>query len=239
MVTRVQERYKVSNSQKDVPMTIQNLYTVLAGFQTDHCQIVIDNWQSLDIKQTILMPTIIRNFELAFSHRKLHVKGKYLEYLDQILMPKPNVFKSNTLSRYWLRDDKYHDCPISSLYYPLTAKNVNEAFCVDLVHEMFLLNSKPWQCEIQVSLFMSKHVSGNFPGFFRYHYDMEFKFMPSTRPKIHIRLDFKSVHDLDSFDLLDWITHSKIHEDIVTYHVFKTGYSSQTLHTVVVKSSAT
>ncbi len=231
LIAKTQQVYNPSENQKDISLALQNLYTSLQGFQNDHCLLVIDNWQNVKIKQTAVMPSMLRSFELAFSHRKLHAKGQYHEYLDQVLIPKPNSLKNNTFSENSLRKGRYHDCPISSFYYPLTTDEVNDAFCVDLSHEMFLLKSRPWQCEIQVNLLMPNYLlkNRNFPGIFTYNYndDYYFKFMPSTRPKIHLFLDFKLDHDTDTIELLDWITNTKSFYTNVFQSTFKIYYSSQ------------
>ncbi len=175
MVGKVQNGYQRSKSQKVVPLKIQNIHTVLEGFQTDHCLHLIDNWQGVDINQTSAIPFIIRKLEQAFSHRKIRWQDQ--EYLDQLLIPSQNSFMKGNFSQQNLTKAKYHNCPTSKLYYPLIADGINEAFCVDLDHGMFQLKSKLWQCEIQLNLLMPDHLlkNHNFPGFFRYNYcDQDF-----------------------------------------------------------------
>ncbi len=98
------------------------------------------------------------------------------------------------------------------------------------------MKSKPWQCEIQVSLLMSEHLlkNHNFPGLFRYEFKRdgyfqvcEFRFTPSLRPNVHIFLEFKSSQELGSEDLLDWIGYSRHTENDVRTYKFKNGYSTQ------------
>ncbi len=92
--------------------------------------------------------------------------------MNQVLMPIKPSFKTNNSSEYHLKELRYHDCPISKLYFSLRADFFNEPFCVDLNHQKFLLMSKLWQCGIQVSLLLPDILlrNQNFPGFFRYDY---------------------------------------------------------------------
>ncbi len=217
LVKTVQDNFQLSKLKlvTAVPGEIQNLYSTLKGFQNDHCQLVIDNWQGLNIKQTAVVPIMLRKLKQVLSHRKLRVKGQRLEYLDAVMMPTNHHLKQ-TFSRYNLTQSKYHNCPISSFYYPLKAKEINDAFCVDLTYEKFLLKSKPWQCEIQVNLLMPEYLLKfhNFPRLFRYNFEFDFRFLPSSRPNIYVFLDFKSVQEIGSRELLEWISrkkHSSIH----------------------------
>ncbi len=159
MVKNLQRNFQFSKSepQRPVPRAIQNLFTTLDGFQNELCLLIIDNWQNVDIQQTAAMPSMIRNLEIVLSHRKVRRDGQESEYLDQVLIPANPSFFNKNFSEYHLKDSKYHNCPISSFYYPLTANKGNDNFCVDIAHEMFLLKSRPWQCKIQVNLLMQEH----------------------------------------------------------------------------------
>ncbi len=89
---------------------------------------------------------------------------------------------------------------------------------------------------------MPKYIikNQNFPGFFRYNYHTEnahngivFRFSPSSRPKVHVLFDFKSVHQIDPVDLIVWLTNVKQSETYVKYTNYKIGYFSQNnVHTI-------
>ncbi len=65
--------------------------------------------------------------------------------------------------------NEYHNGPTSKYYHPLDLNSsVITNYCLDLVHEKNLLNSRPWQCEIKLSIRMPNKLleKRNFPGFF-------------------------------------------------------------------------
>ncbi len=229
MIKTIQTNFQISKFLTTVPVALQNLYTTLEGFQADHCLLVIDNWQGVNIKQTAVMPVMLRKLEQALSHRKLRVHSRHLEYLDAVMMPTNHYFKNNTFSGYYLTEDKYQNCPISNFYYPLQASKINDAFCVEINHEKFLLKSKPWQCEIRINLLMPKHLLKfhNFPGIFRYNYDFDFKFLPSSRPNIHVFLDLSGAKEINSRDLLEWISNKKHSGTYAHVSYFKNEYWTQ------------
>ncbi len=232
IVKTVQDNFQLSKlkQQKYVPRAIQNLFAALDGFQADHCLLVIDNWQGVNIKQTSAMPVLLRKLEQAFYDRKIKLNNYFdFDYFDAVLMP-INVLNSNyTFSAYSLSEDKYHHCPVSRFYYPLTARKFNADHCVDLNHDKFILKSKPWQCEIQVSLLIQEHMlkNHNFPGIFKYNYDFKFYFLPSSRPNIHVIFDVKTIHDIGLKELLAWTSHKKLFEQFLHRPLFKNNYYAQ------------
>ncbi len=173
---------------------------------------------------------MLRTLDFAFYHRKFQKDGWGHEQLDRVLVPKNNAFQHQNFSKLHLNLNKYHNCPISNLYSPINPDAKIDAFCIDLHHEVFLFKSREWQCEIQVNLLMPESLLkvNNFPGLFQYNYFDQFQFMPSSRPKLHLFLNQRSVADHDSVDLLYWISNSK--SDPLRYidsWEEKIGYSSQ------------
>ncbi len=174
-ITQFKARYQQAKQQEqNFRITLQNLFTVIEKFQSNQC-IVVDNWQNMDIRETIEIPLMLRTLELALYHRKYHVNSEWnnlhewenVEKWDVVLLPNRNTNKHKNFSELEMERNKYINCSISKFYSPITPDNILDSFCIDLNFEMFTTNIKPWQCEIHVNLLMPKrflksHISQDF-----------------------------------------------------------------------------
>lgn len=115
MVTKLYKN-QISKRQNDGSLTLKKLFSMLNGFQTENCLLLVDNWQNVNIEQTGSMPTILRSLELALSHHKFYFNGMKLQVIEPLLLPMENSLKNLKFSEIFLEIDLNLDCPLSRFY---------------------------------------------------------------------------------------------------------------------------
>ncbi len=100
-----------------------------------------------------------------------------------------------------------HNGHISKMFTALTMWYYSIGYCVTLDHNKFSVLSKPWQCQIQVELFMPDKVFQfeKYTHVFSYAESKQFHFKPSSIPPVNIFIDFRTVHDYDHVSLISWL----------------------------------
>lgn len=222
------EKYQALNKQQHVSLSLSNLFALLKGIQKKlNCLILIDNWQSADVQETAAVPIILRKLEaVLYMHTQYYFSrdfNKESKYLHPVLLPSPSKYTNKTFETTGLLH-----CPTPKYFYPLEQHNLKITdVCVDLIHDLYVLISRPWQCKIQVSLLMPEILLKDqyFPGIFQYNYSGKLDFMPGSRPKLHMFLNSRSVQDYNSIDLLNWIANYRL--DFFGAPQFKSPISAQ------------
>lgn len=96
MLVKLKDIYKQyipsKHQQLNFPVTLQNLFTTLEEFQTNHCLLVINNWQGVDTKQTSAIPSVLKKLDLTLYHRKFVKFGLDFEELVPVLLPTKIAF---------------------------------------------------------------------------------------------------------------------------------------------------
>lgn len=76
---------------------MQNLNPVLKTFAENKCFIAINNFEGVNIEQTITFPVILRKFELALLQNKYYLRSnlKIETFSDLIWLPKELIHQVN------------------------------------------------------------------------------------------------------------------------------------------------
>lgn len=191
--------------------TVYNFYTIISNFVEENCLIVINNYANIALEQTKLTPIILRQIELADFTMKAKNSGERFKNVIWIPSNIPK-FNINVTSAKSKRFRLSHPCPISKFYTPFSIFKRDSNYCVSLNPNTFFTAIKPWQCEIQVELFMPDDLFQEeigtplfkFPGNTR-----EFQ-MNRLRSPVRILINTKSnVTSYPIVSLLSWITRNQ------------------------------
>ncbi len=173
----------------------------------DRCLIVVNNFEGSDIHPTIEFPVIFRQFNIAFGrvdyYHLIHRQRK--SEAGTLWIPKQNVSKIN--GNYSVATPNQHlfsvinsECLILQYVYSFWPPDTNSQHCSPPNAFNFILTSRPWQCEIQVDLFMPDELLrlGKYTTAFNTLTKLRLKSVPSLRPPVHILIDTKtSVEEYD------------------------------------------
>lgn len=203
-----------------VSKTVKNLYNVLKHFMDDKCLIVINNFEGADIFPTIEFPLMLRQFDIALGRAEYTHKMEKYNSINTLWVPKEIISKLNgnfstkisrkLLQSAWCETSKY-------LYSLWPVANQNQG-CLGPKSLKFHLLSIPWQCEIQVDLFMpdrlfllakqTKVFDNNLRTWMRY------KILPSLRPPVHLKVDTKAeVDEYDWMSMASWTIRQSLEEE--------------------------
>ncbi len=205
-VTKAVEDYlskeKQSTTSKHVPTNLANLESMLENFANDKCLIVINNFIGTEIKETVPIPVILRQFELAISYRRWSWSNLYTNIIWI-----PNEYLPKLNNNFTGEDKEIQHCHISD-HFMLLDQYHQSGYCVGLSHHRFSSSSKPWHCEVQVDLFMPDNVFrlGKHTQIFRCWFCNS---ISSSMPKINILISTESINAYDAISIATWMSRDK------------------------------
>ncbi len=185
------------------PETLTNLYSSLENLMNNNCLIVVNNFKGIEFFPNIEYPVILRRFEVVFRHLKINNSKE--AYSDLIWIP---IGMLSTLDSVFSNSSPIKNCSISKYFSALNLTDSNSGHCVGLNPSRFAMAAKPWQCEVQMDLFLPSNIlrMRKFTQIFRQTYH-KIHFFPSLRPLVHILIDTKvSVNKYDWLSLSIWVT---------------------------------
>lgn len=207
--------YTLRRKQKPgLPKIVNNLYSTLKHFTQENCLIVMNNFEGIDVYPEISFPIILRKFDLAI------LEFEYVDpfdnsresVIDVLWLPKNRLSKlngnfftqiPNNISWYELRDNLRHPCSTSSYFGSIFPSWMNSAYCLELNVNSFSAASKPWQCKLQVDLFLPDDLLQL--GKYTQIFSQRTENLPSLRPPVHILIDTKTYkHKYDLILLAAW-----------------------------------
>lgn len=223
----LRERYKLvkqylgqsaltsTSSNTNSPKSLNNMHSFLEKFSNGNCINVINNFNGIDLIPTVSIPIILRRFDLALNHLEiLSEVGQWKRpKINVIWIPHRNVpnLNGNFSINVPRKRGSYiitHLCEDSKHFYAVRSVDENSGHCVGLNTSNFVLASKPWQCEVQVDLFLPDNILslGKYTQIFR-SFNKLVHTLPSLRPRFYILIDSKiSAHKYNSIELASWIT---------------------------------
>ncbi len=186
-----------------------NLDQILHQLANDKCFVVINNFKHVDFVPGDSLPVIVRWFELAVLYRhKLRWTQASILWTPANLLPFLNGNFSLKVKQHEKLADTEHKCPISKFFTSIKLKKSTSGYCVGLDPVKFIGATKPWNCQVQIDLFMpDKSLKfGKYTHIFRYSKRVYFKFAPSSIPNFNILLNNKSTpYEYDKKSLISWI----------------------------------
>ncbi len=206
---------QVSN-KKSNEIFLKSLRSTLDKFLNDKCLIVINNFLNVDIAPLDHSPLLLRKFEFALLHRKNAEDMYDFSGTDMIWVPKTAFYQIN--GNFSILFDEaqdiatfVHHCEISKHFVSFYIFLPNNAHCVELNLYSFAPASKPWQCQIQLDLFMSENlfeIRRN--TFIASVYPADtYNMVTSLQPNIRLLLNLKTkFQENDVNPLLLWISNS-------------------------------
>ncbi len=226
-----------------VDKTVLNLYAALKHFMDANCLVVVNNFEGIDINPTIEYPLILRQFELGIGRVEYFhpINQQIMATSGTIWIPKEAVFKLNgkfwtatPSNDYFSKGNDWARCSLLQYIYSLWPTSAISFDCLRPNSFNFILSSRPWQCEIQVDLFMSDNLLsiGKYTQIFDNLGNTGKSSVPSVRPPVHILVDRKSgVAEYDWVALAawtskrnDWFRDSA--NDNIVNHIQITGHVS-------------
>jgi len=195
-----------------------NLQPILENLSLDHCLIVLNNFESVDLVRGSFAPIILRQFDFTLLSRKPdnpHApNGKY-EFKSFTWIPK-QYFKdiigsyNISINHFEDADQLMHNCPHSKHFAPIPITDQgSDALCVDLDLVQLSVSSKSWQCQVQLDIFMPQNLLqiARYTQIFGIMSPGNYNLLPILRPTINILVDSKrSPKKYRSLDLLMWST---------------------------------
>ncbi len=146
---------------------LENLHSILNELSKPNCLILINNFIGLNIGNLVSVPIMLRRINYAILNilnNKFLRRPKYWEK-DLIWFPHGmSSFISNISVEVergnWEQLDKIeYPCPLSRFYTGITPYNhPNSGHCVGLNLDKFVVAEKPWQCQVDISLFMPSYM---------------------------------------------------------------------------------
>ncbi len=223
-----------------------NLEPILHQLVDHKCFVVINNFQQVDFISGYSLPVILRWFDLAVLYRKkLRWPPASILWTPASVLPFLNGNFSLKVKQYENLADKEHKCPISKFFTSIKLKKGSNGYCVGIDPVKFIGAAKPWNCQVQIDLFMPDRLLkfGKYTQIFRYSERVNFKFVPGSIPSFNILLDNKSTpYEYDKESLISWMTRiSRFWHDQSLYSavtdIQMTGHTSctRTLVTLVCK----
>ncbi|CAL8133341.1 unnamed protein product [Orchesella dallaii] len=119
---------KTKNLRKTGPVV--NLNEYLQPFES--CLVHITFFNDFDFEKSLELPVILRGLQPALSITKSG-RGK--------VFMKPNLFPLNATEKKF---PQYTTCQLSTVLYPKS--------CVELDYQRYVIQSKPWTCEVIISV---------------------------------------------------------------------------------------
>ncbi len=207
------ELVKLRPKKLKIPKLMTNLYSILKHFFNDNCLVVVNSFEGADILPTIDFPLILRQFDLAIGH---------VEYIDPrnnksafetgtLWIPKKQISQLNG-SFYTDEPNKHFfawekNCLIFKFLYSIWPADKDSANCLGPNSINYIVSSKPWQCEIQVELFMPDNLLryGKYTQMFDNLAVFGLRTVPSLRQPVHILVDTKvDASEYDWVSLVAW-----------------------------------
>ncbi len=168
-----------SRNSKSEIFSLDNLYLILKTLLTDRCLIVINNFRDTNILPKIPIPIIYRKFELAFLHREYYTPRNRKTSRKTDLLWISNKYISTLYGNF----TSGLNCKLSKYFRGIEPNKVNTGYCVELIPQLYVFATKPWQCQVQIELFMPNNIFqlGKYTQIFRplYTYHIKFEFVPS------------------------------------------------------------
>ncbi len=213
-----------------VPKTLNNFYSTLEHFMKDKCLIVVNNFEGVDIHPTIEYPLILRQFDIALG-RAVYTdqKNRITRELSTLWVPKDMISELNgDFSTNYHFD--YDRCFVLKYLSSIWPVDRNDNYCQGPKSFNFGMLSRPWQCEIQVDLFIPDSLFrlGKHTEIFDSLSQHSSQYLPSLRQTVRLLVDTKAhVDEYDWFSLAAWtikqhfeIWHDRINNDVqITGHV--------------------
>lgn len=190
--------------------SVNNLYSILNTLINDNCLIAINNFEGIDINPTIAFPVILKQFELGVGQVKYFhpIYKQFNSEIDVLWIPSNKVVKLNgNVSSDIFNEYSWWSCSILKYLYSLWPPDKYSSCCHRSKSFNFILSSRPWQCEIQVDLYMPDGLLpfGKNTEIFDNLVTRHSNIVPSLRSPVHILVDTKSnFEDYDGVALAAW-----------------------------------
>lgn len=157
-----------------VPKLVKNLYSTLKHFIKQNCLIVVNNFEGADMY------------------------SKDWIWIPKELAPKLNGNFSRQTPKDMFFHGSYKECQPFNFIYSIWLVDTNSFHSLDSQSFNFILNSRPWQCEVQVELFMPDVLLriGKHTCVFQSLTIKRLKSVPSLRPAVHILIFIFSEMDI-------------------------------------------
>ncbi len=157
--------FETMSTKYKSPKFLNNFYSTFNHFMRDNCLIVVNNFEGVDMHQTIEYPMIFRQFDAGFAHIEYFDSRKNCSKweIDTVWIPKEMVSRLNGKVSIGRLNDEYFDitepdCSIIKYLYSFWPADRNSYNCFRLNSTNFVMSSRPWQCEIQIDLFMPDNL---------------------------------------------------------------------------------
>lgn len=227
----IQAYLEHSRSSPKYTEPLENLDTILDNLSKPNCLLLINNFIGLNLRSSLPVPIVLRQISYAFLYVK-HSKRKRYLLKDLIWFPrKMKSFISNNSveDQNWkILKEIEHPCPVSKYFTGTTPYNyANSGHCVGLNLDKYVVAAKPWQCQVDINLFMPFYMIalGKHTQVFTRSeswFDIKIKrIIPSGLSPISILVNHKPISFYDKKVLLKWMTGdgSKYFRDHFLYHI--------------------
>ncbi len=206
---------QIVSQRTEAPPIYLNLSKLLANFQDERCLIAINNFLGVDFGPIGHTPIVLRKFGLALlAHDISILTNASGSQFNQLIWATSNSTFNKTGSSDEPTDLDWYltfPCHISKKFNPTILRlftTYQTGYCVNLNKTEFQRASKPWQCEIQVDLFMISEAlqAGILTNIFQQDDSDYFLSLIKSVSPVNILLHFDHADFYEHNNLHLWIT---------------------------------